>query len=147
MMPRQGLRGVALAAAAAAVLLSGCSGDDEAAVDDYQPSHVTEIPDSDVKHVSITDDASARIGLETAEIVRAGNHVVAPYAALIYDGAGQPWLYVAEKPLEFVRHAVVVDRIDGDRVLISEGVRAGDQVATVGSTEIYGTELGIDGSH
>jgi hypothetical protein len=32
-------------------------------------------------------------------------------------------------------------------VLISEGVRAGDQVATVGSTEIYGTELGIDGSH
>ncbi|HEU4912267.1 MAG TPA: hypothetical protein VFV76_10230 [Actinomycetes bacterium] len=140
-------RGVALAAVTAAVLLSGCSGGEEAAADDYYPSHVEEIPNSEVKHVSITDDAAGRIGLETAEVVQAGDLVSAPYEALLYDGTGKPWLYVVEKPLEFVRHAIAIDRIEGDRVLISEGVRAGDQVATVGSTEIYGTELGIDGSH
>lgn len=148
MMPRHRARGVAaLAVAATAMLLSGCSGGDEAAGDDYYPSHVEEIAGSDVKHISITDDAAQRIGLETAEVVADGDLLVAPYGALIYDGVGKPWLYVVEKPLAFVRHAVVIDRIEGDRVLISEGVRPGDRVATVGSTEIYGTELGIDGSH
>lgn len=147
MMLRHRARGVALAAAVAGLLLAGCSGGDEAAGDAYYPSHVEDIEGSDVKHISITDDAALRIGLETAEVVAAGDLLAAPYGALIYDGLGKPWLYVVEKPLEFVRHAVVIDRIEGDRVLISEGVRPGDQVATVGSTEIYGTELGIDGSH
>ena len=46
-----------------------------------------------------------------------------------------------------MRAEVKVDRIDGDRVLLSEGPPAGTKVVTVGAAEVYGAELEIAGSH
>ena len=46
-----------------------------------------------------------------------------------------------------MRADVVVDRIDGDRVLLTEGPRPGSRVVTVGAAEVYGAELEIAGSH
>jgi hypothetical protein len=68
---------------------------------------------------------------------------VIPYGALLYDPQGQTWVYVSPEPLVFVRQAVAVERIDGDRVILTEGPEVGTQVVTVGAPELYGTEFGV----
>ena len=40
----------------------------------------------------------------------------------------------------FVRQAVVVEHIDGDRVILAEGPPTGTVVATVGVTQLMGAE-------
>jgi hypothetical protein len=42
-----------------------------------------------------------------------------------------------------VRERVRVGRVDGDRVLLSRGPAAGTRVVTVGTAEVYGTELEV----
>jgi multidrug efflux pump subunit AcrA (membrane-fusion protein) len=133
---------------AAVVALGACSGAEEASSDDgYHPSTVEEVAGSDLHLVTLTEDAAARIGLQTVPVEQSGDQVTVPYAGLIYDGDGAPWVYVAEEERAFQRRSIVIDRIEGDQVLVSEGLQAGELVATVGATEVYGTELGIDGSH
>jgi multidrug efflux pump subunit AcrA (membrane-fusion protein) len=68
---------------------------------------------------------------------------VVPYAALIYDPEGKTYVYTSPKPLEYLREEVKVDRIEGDRVLVSRGPPAGTEVVTVGAAEVYGTELEV----
>jgi multidrug efflux pump subunit AcrA (membrane-fusion protein) len=74
-----------------------------------------------------------------------GSMDVVPYEALIYDPEGKTYVYVVTKPLSFQREEVEVDRIEGDRVLLSAGPAAGTKVVTVGAAEAYGTELEIAG--
>jgi hypothetical protein len=42
---------------------------------------------------------------------------------------------------------VEVDRVERDRVLLTDGPPAGSEVVTVGATEVYGAELEIAGGH
>jgi len=42
---------------------------------------------------------------------------------------------------------VKVDRVEGDRVLLTRGPRPGTRVVTVGATEVYGAENEIEGGH
>ena len=70
-----------------------------------------------------------------------------PYEALIYNDEAKTFVYTSPKPLSYLRAAVKVDRIKGDRVYLSEGPPAGTKVVTVGATEVYGTEAEIAGSH
>jgi hypothetical protein len=49
--------------------------------------------------------------------------------------------------LTFLRAHVVVDRIEGDLVMLSGGLAPGTEVVTVGAAEVYGAELGIAGGH
>jgi hypothetical protein len=131
---------------ATAISVPGCSGtkpDD----DTYRPAEIEEIEDSDAKRVTLTADAAARIGLELASAQRDGEYTAIPYAALIYDGDGEQWVFEADGGLTFVRTEVVVDRIDGDVARLSEGLSHGDRVVTLGVTELYGAELEIDGGH
>jgi hypothetical protein len=131
---------------ATAMSVSGCSGT-EPHDDTYRPAVIEEIEDSDVMRVTLTDDAAARIGLELASAQRNGEYTAIPYAALIYDGDGEPWVFEADGELTFVRTEVIVDRVDGDVAWLSEGLSHGDRVVTVGATELYGAELEIDGGH
>ena len=85
--------------------------------------------------------------LKTAKVRRSGKDKVIPYEALIYNDEGRPSSTRAAKPLSFLRESVTVDRIEGDRVLVSKGPTAGTKVVTVGATEVYGAELDIAGSH
>ena len=71
---------------------------------------------------------------------------VVPYTALIYNDEAKTFVYTSPKPLSFVRAPVSVDRIEGDRVLLSDGPPAGTKVVTVGATEVYGAELEIAGA-
>lgn len=131
---------------AAALGLSGCSGIEPAAAGNgYEPAAVKEVEGSDVKLVTFTEDGADRVGLETAVVREDGSQLVVPYASLLYDGKGVPWVYTNPQTLTFLRSEVVVDRIEGDVVWLSEGPQPGTRVVTVGAAEVYGTELGIAG--
>jgi hypothetical protein len=44
----------------------------------------------------------------------------------------------------FVRHAIDVLRIDGERAILSSGPPVGTPVVIVGSQELYGTEYAVE---
>ena len=140
-------RAVLLALIVAAVALPGCSEVESTTEEGYHPAKLEEVEGSEIKQVTLTPEGADRTGLRTAPVQQSGDHRVVPYAALIYDADGKAYVFVTAKPRSFLRSAVVVDRIDGDRVLLRKGPPVGSQVVTTGASEIYGAELEIEGSH
>jgi hypothetical protein len=131
--------GVALIAA---VSMSACKEVETETAEGYQPATLKEISE-DLKQVTFTKEGAARTGLKTAPVRQLGGDKIVPYAALIYDAEGKTYVYTSPKPLTYLRKEVEVDRISGDRVLVSRGPAAGTEVVTVGAAEVYGTELEI----
>jgi hypothetical protein len=143
-----GRAGSGLALLLAAIAVAGCSEVESAAVDGYHPSAVEEVEGSEAKQVTLTDEGARRTGLRLAAVTISGDRRVVPYEALIYDGQGTPWVYASKDgKLSFRRAGLTVDRIEGDRVLLTEGPSAGTKVVTQGASEVYGAELGIEGGH
>jgi hypothetical protein len=68
---------------------------------------------------------------------------VVPYSTIIYDLTGGVWVYVNPAPLTYHREQVVVETIDGDSVLLSEGPPAGTMVVTIGVPELHGADTGV----
>jgi hypothetical protein len=139
-------------AAGVAVLLgalstSACSSTEEASTAGYEPATLEPVDGTDLKKVTFTEEGARRTGLRTATVRRSGRHLVVPYAALIYTGEGTAYVYTSPQPLTYVRAEVEVDRVDGDRVLLSDGPPAGGDVVTGGAAEVYGAELEIAGGH
>ena len=139
--------GLTAALVVAATLLTGCSSNTSAGADYAPPATVSDVDGSDVKQVTFTADGAARVGLESEAARLDGVSTFVPYASLIYDGQGAPWVYAVSSDLTFRRTPVVVDHIEGDGAWLSEGPGAGTRVVTVGATEVYGAELGIGGGH
>jgi hypothetical protein len=135
------------ACAALVLLVSGCAEIEDDEAETYQPAHLEPVGTSGLKQVTFTPLAAEQVELATERAVRDGRHTAVSYQALIYDGQGLPWVYTVSRPLTFLRVKIVVDRIDGDRVLISGGLAAGTEVVTVGAGEVYGAELDIAGGH
>lgn len=141
---RPRLLAVSLVLGAAGVALSGCTEVETEASHGYEPSKLEEIKGSeDLKRITFTREGAQRVRLETAQVESKGGQRVVPYAALIYDPEGKTYVYVSPEPRTFLREAVKVDRIDGDRMLLSDGPPTGTEVVTVGVAEVYGTELEI----
>jgi hypothetical protein len=140
--PRPLIVGVVIVIAALA--LSACTEVEEKEPSGYEPSKLEPVKGSDgLQRVTFTAEGAERVGLETARIRHSGGQEVIPYAALIYDPEGKTYVYTSPKHLSFVRAEIQVDRIDRDRVLLSDGPPAGTKVVTVGADEVYGTELDI----
>ena len=137
--------GVALIVAGVAP--AGCTEVEPAEEAGYEPATLQAVEGSELKQVTLTAEGAERTGLRTAPVRRSGDHRVVPYSALIYDGEGKTFVYTAPKPRSFLRAAVVVDRIEGDRVLLTDGPAAGSRVVTIGASEVYGAELDVAGSH
>jgi len=87
--------------------------------------------------------AAERLDIQTAAVEKNGAGKVIPYSALLYSPTGETWAYVSSKPLTFVREAIVVDRIEGNKAFLTKGPAAGVKVATVGVAELYGAESGL----
>lgn len=107
---------------------------------------------SKMARLRLEPSAIKRLDLRTttvrSERVDGKARLVVPYAALIYDAEGEAWLYASSKPRTFMRQHITIDRIAGERVILSAGPAAGTKIATVGAQELWGAELGIDaGSH
>jgi hypothetical protein len=133
-----------LVSVAAAIALGSCTEVETESATGYEPAALEPVKGSeDLQRVTFTEEGAKRVGLKTAELSRNGTRLVAPYAALLYDPEGKTYVYTNPKPLEYLRAPVEVDRIEGDRVLLTDGPPAGTKVVTVGVTEVYGTELDV----
>jgi multidrug efflux pump subunit AcrA (membrane-fusion protein) len=146
---RARLLAVVLATVVAGLSLSACKEIETESATGYEPAKLEPIKgkSEDFQRVTFTKEGAGRVDLETATVKRIGGEKVVPYAALIYNDEVKTFVYTNPKPLTFERVEVAVDRIEGNRVLLSEGPPVGAKVVTQGATQVYGTELDIAGSH
>ncbi|MCG3156160.1 MAG: hypothetical protein DKINENOH_02775 [bacterium] len=107
------------------------------------PAEVEAIPGSDVKKVTLTEQAVKRLDVQTETVREQGGKTVVPYSSLIYDPKGETWVYTSPAPRTYVRHKVDIDRITGDTVTLNSGPPAGTTIATVAVAELYGTEFKV----
>ena len=135
-------RWMMVATIGAVLVLSGCKQDKVA--EKYHPAKLEESGKEGIMKVTLDARAAERIGLQTAavreEMVGSAKRLVVPYGAIMYDPKGATWTFTNPQPLVYVRHKIVVDRVDGDRVILSEGPPAGTVVVTVGASELMGAE-------
>ncbi len=82
-----------------------------------------------------------RVRVEMELIGTDEEHMVAPYSSIYYDGTGNAWVYTNPEPLVYERRPVTVDRIVGDRAILSEAPPVGSTVVTVGAALLYGAEV------
>lgn len=87
--------------------------------------------------------AGQRVRVELTLAGSGAQRKVVPYAAVIYDTHSKTWVYTSTANLNYVRHSITVEYIEGDRAILSDGPAAGTQVVTVGGAELFGTEFGI----
>jgi hypothetical protein len=118
--------------------LSAC-GPKVTTTEQIAPSKLEPIEGTDLSRVILTEKATERIGIETISL--SGNSV--PYTSVIYDLEGNAWIYTNPAPLTFVREPIVIDFIEGDQAVLSEGLGSEMTVVAVGASELYGTETGV----
>ena len=107
-------------------------------------SQVELINGSKLSRVTLTKKAAERLDIKTAKVVvDAAGIMTAPYAAVLYDLKGNTWVYTNPNPLTYVRHAVVVESIKGERAFLKAGPATGTMVVVVGASELYGAESGV----
>jgi hypothetical protein len=129
-----------------ALPLAAC-GQAPATATKIQPATVEKIAETGLNRLVLTEKAAQRLAIQTTQVreeqVNGSQRKVIPYAALIYDLKGATWTYTNPAPLTFVREAITVDHIEGDKVVLMEGPAVGTAVVTVGVAELYGTDTGI----
>ncbi len=125
------------------LLMAACGG--KSASQAADPAVVAHVAGTDVYRITLTPETAKRLEVTTAAVEQQGGETVIPYSAVLYSAAGDAWAYVNSEPLTFVREAIVVDRIDGDRAILSKGPAPGARVATVGVSELHGIESGAGG--
>jgi hypothetical protein len=138
-----GWRSVLVLACAASIGLSGCAAVKPAAVPTGEaPASMEKV--GDLNRLTLTDKAVERLGLTTEKVTK-GSALELPYGALIYDATGKTWVYTSPEPRTYIRAAVTVDRITGDKVQLRTGPAAGTDVVTMGAAELFGAEFGTKG--
>ena len=125
---------------------SGCRHASEAAAEEEGgPAKVEHLQGDEPTRVTLTEEAAKRIDIQTAAVqdmaINGAQRRVIPYAAILYDTDGITWVYTNPEPLVFVRHRIVVDYIEGELAVLSDGPALGTAVVTVGATELNGAEL------
>jgi hypothetical protein len=127
------------------MVLSAC-GNNLTAGEKIQPISLEKI-DETRNRLILTERAVQRLDIQTAPVSETmmdeSTYLVVPYSTIIYDLTGGVWVYVNPAPLTYQREQVVVETIDGDSVLLSEGPTAGTMVVTIGVPELYGADTGV----
>src|SRR6266540_2066710 len=131
----------------AGLQLAACGQTSSVTAGKVAPAKVEKIDGTEFNRVVLTDKAAQRLNIQTAPVreeqVNGTQRKVIPYSAVIYDLKGATWTYTSPAPLTFVREAITVDYIEGDKVVLVDGPAAGTAVVTVGVPELYGTDTGI----
>jgi hypothetical protein len=124
--------------------LVGCGQPRQATAAEAKPATVEHLAGAEPSRVTLTDEAAKRIDLQTAtvaiETIGGSPREVIPYSAIVYDTGGKTWAYISPSPLTYVRHAIAVDHIEGDKAILSENLPANVSVVTVGTEELFGSE-------
>lgn len=128
-------------AALCAALVAGCAGTvSDAYVISDDPGHVEYVDDSGLGQVTLTEEAAARLRIETVPVATRGRHLEVPATAVFVDPEGTWWVYTSPSDLTYVRQEVEIARDVDGRVLLTRGPDPGTRVVTVGVAEIYGVE-------
>jgi hypothetical protein len=126
-------------------VLSACAGAEEEEEPVEHAAVVEPIDGTDLARLILTSDAVERLDIQTSDVLEgARSQTLIPYAAVFYTAAGDTWTYTNPEPLTYVREAIVIDHIDGDRAFLSAGPPVGTAVVTLGSAELFGTETGVE---
>jgi hypothetical protein len=133
-------------AVALVVLFSGSSS--ETASGTTTVSQPYEIGEKDattgIASVTLHEKAAERTGIGTATVEEGSAGTLAvPYSAIWYDAKGHSFVYTVTGPLSYIRAPITVDRVEGDRAILSAGPSAGTEVVTQGVAELYGAETGL----
>jgi len=114
---------------------------------EMKPAQVEAIAGTELHKLTLSQRAAERLDIKTdrvqQETVRGTKRMVVPYGAVLYDAHGDTWVYTNPEPLVFVRHAIHIDFISGDRAVLSRGPTIGTAVVTVGAAELFGAEFEI----
>ena len=122
-----------------AIPLSACA-PAPAPEEEIKPVTLEPITGTDLNRLTLTEDAAKRLDIQMAEVHEADGKMVVPYASVLYEANGNTWVYVNVAPLVFVRQAIVIDSINGDEAILSQGPDSGSAVVTVGAAELFGSE-------
>lgn len=160
-MPRRN-RWMAVVPIIAGLHLAACHSSPSKAVK-TKPAQVEHVEGTELSRVTLTPKAAERLDIQTAlvreaRVVRSAStptvreaqmtqsgarRTVVPYAAVLYDPKGVTWVYTSPANLVFVRHRVMVDYIEGDQAVLTDGPPVGTPVVTVGGQELFGAEFEI----
>jgi len=82
---------------------------------DEGPAHIEDIAGSEVKRVTLTDEAADRIGVQTVPVAAAdGGRVKVPSATVLFDQQGRTWVFTEPEHDVFVREPVTVIGTNGE---------------------------------
>ena len=127
--------------------LSACgaasSGYDYETASHHDPAELEPLKGTDVHRVVIDAEGVERAGIQTAPIRQNGQGTVMPHSAVIFDADGETFTYTSPEPRTYVRQKIVIDHVDGDNVMLSDGPPAGTEVVTVGAALVYGSEFEV----
>ena len=138
--------GHGLAALVALALLTGCH--ETKVVEQDHPATLEESDQKGIMKIRLTEKAAERTGIQTTqvreEVVSSPSgdvtRKVIPYGAIMYDKKGATWTFTNPEPLVYMRAAVSVERIDGQKVILADGPPTGTTVVTVGAVQLMGAE-------
>jgi hypothetical protein len=118
--------------------------DNNITVSNEEPARVEHIEGSDLSRVTLTPRAAERLDIQTGEVTQSSSgQLIVPYASILYDTEGNAWVYTSPEDLVYVREAVIIEEIEGDIAIVSEGPDVGTNVVTVGGAMLWGTEYGV----
>jgi hypothetical protein len=124
--------------------LAGCKHTPED-TEDVKPVKIEHLAGAEPARVTLIESAAKRLQIQTDTVremeIDGTLRMVVPYAAILYDTQGATWVFTSSQPLTYVRHAITIDRIVGDLVVLSQGPPQGTAVVTVGAAELYGSEI------
>jgi hypothetical protein len=119
----------------------------EGEADQSEPAYVEPIEGSSLNRIVLSEKAAERIRVATTPVTddtsSGAPRKVIPYAAVIYSSDGKTWTYTNPEPRVFVREAIEVERIEGDKAILSQGPDASTEVVTTGAQELLGAESGL----
>ena len=93
MNTRQKLK--ALAASVVVLTLPACTTATKGSDEKESPAVVSEIEGSDLQHVTLTEKAVERVGLEMGAVAESAGTKTVPYASVVYDQHGAAWVYTS----------------------------------------------------
>jgi hypothetical protein len=136
---RHGSRWTAALLLAACLALAGCRSEPAVATAENGHARVESIAGSEVKRVTLSQQAVHRLGIQTVPV----QAKTVPYSAVIYDTTGTAWVYTVPQPLTFVREKVDVATVGATDATFWTGPAVGTLVVVTGAAELFGAELGV----
>ena len=120
---------------------------DEGDAAQSEPAYVEPIEGSSLSRIILSEQAAKRIAVATTPVADDAStgapRKVIPYASVIYSPNGETWAYTSPEPRVFVREAIAIERIEGDKAFLTDGPDVGTEVVTVGAAELLGAESGL----